>query len=210
MSTSPWGYFVRYDTPELSDGAPVDVLMARTLANNVCHAADCKAAVRANWVGENGNFIAIEPFSKSGSLSTGYWYPLSTFGPWPACVRSDGTAYPLRVRLRGHSQNAAATCEFRVVYSALEDAVASRDAAGANVVTLSTSSTTAAWLTGATLLTVTEEQTSLGQRDVSVADGAVSYSIPCFMLAVTVWGKTSNASYEPRLDGFYAAEYIGL
>lgn len=202
---------------------PVDsLLMRRGVANNLMHACDSMAQVRVNaWPTKvfGGNLDAY--WTIDGPDFTAQWYPLGgmPFGPWPLTLRADGTPYRLIVQLAGATA-AAGTVTFRVVIapdyvSAVEGLTEDTD----RVWEGSTTSTSAADVSGVSQ----GANSGLDYLDVSrtlaaswirshIAYDAVGGSSPVnvqqCLVSAWVFAKTTHTSAVPRLYGLRVAEYL--
>lgn len=219
MSTSPLDGFAR--TPVISAFDPIDATQMRQIAlNNALHAADEHAQVRVNWmskaVGGGQGYIDTRAAPTANT-----WYKLASFGPFPLALREVGRSYYLRVRVAAASSSIH-QISVRVVISPLSLArglAATATSPGDYVYQVVTSSSTAAWLTGAslgsealdTMVVVGAANASAWTETTSTltdVSGAGTGVDQCLVYANVV-GLTANAASIPRLYGLYIAEYIG-
>lgn len=220
MTTSPYGYRVRIGSQFGTGGeSPISAPYARRVAlNNLCHYADVFGQVRASWassprVGGKGYLTPTTP--------TVVDTPFLIWGThFPIAVRADGSAYKLRIRIAGASSDGLNAVRFRAVLSpAAYNAAVSTRAEDYVFLTTTTTSSTAAWLTGtsqgADAFTTMVELTS---RDVSEAAtitstlsdvGGSERAVAQTLVMLGVYGQTANLAAVPRLHGVYAAEWVG-
>jgi hypothetical protein len=219
VTTSPYGYRVRIGSQFGTAGtSPISAVYARrVLLNNLCHYADVFGQVRAAWnasprVGK-GYLDSITP----AAVDTPYYIWATTF---PIYLRADGSPYRLRIRIAGASSDNTNAVRFRAVL-AYAPVLGRRavDAADHVFLTATTTSSTAAWLTGATqgsaadTTIITLAGTAAAEAititstpaDIGGAGRAVSQCI----VTLAVYGQTANVAATPRLHGVYAAEWVG-
>ena len=211
MSTSEHGAFIRHDSAAFGDGYPVDAAIYKDCArNNLLHLADEFAQQLVCAVWRSG----VE-LSTDAPASTSVWYPIATFGPFALRTRANGTPYPLVVRIAGFA-SAAHSVTFRVVVSprGLGESMAQAATAPANVVEVSTSSTSAAWLSPSTYIATIDSDLAAAMIEEIPCSDDVSYGTPAARLAcladISVWAKTANILATPRLAGLEVREYVGL
>lgn len=214
MATSTFKGYVRHSAGQLTDNSAFGASQARDhLVNNANHIADSAGQVLINWSMTTASTYMTPDLSAGSLAAADTYYRFSPFGPFPLLVKGDGSSYQLRIRLAGYSA-AAGTVTFRVVVSALAEALAARETSTAtNAATFSTTATTNGWRDAATdnLVSLTPDDlfrtmTTLSTLD-AVAGAAVSVRVP--LAYVTVYGKGSVTAAVPRLTGLYLAEYIG-
>ncbi len=219
MSTSPYGYRVRTGGQFGTAGtSPISAVYARrVLVNNLCHYADVYGQVRAAW---SGSALASKGYleTTTPTIVDGPYLAWSTV--FPIALRAGAEAYKLRIRIAGATSNALYACRFRAVL-APQTTIASRltEAADHVFLTATTSSTTGAWLTGAsqgsgaytTMIELSREDVASAMTVTSTpADiGGAVRAVPQCLLALNVYGQTANVAATPRLFGVYAAEWIG-
>jgi len=200
---------------------PFRTRFGRQVVNNALHYADEQAQVRVAWCTMSGQFLSTETIV-SGNVNT--QLPIAIFGPFPVSIRADDTPYIFRARIHG-SASAANSVSFRAALApivgpldptlGLAYARAQINAAGSNVLTATTSSTTPAWLTAGGSATTRDADDVIVDgfetlATVSAAGGtARPLSVDVAMMAVHVWASSSTAATQPRLSGLYFAEYIG-
>ena len=219
MTTSPYGYRVRTGGQFGTAGtSPISAVYARRVVlNNLLHYADVFGQVRAGWntsprVGK-GYIDSVTPTA----VDTPYPIWSTTF---PLALRASLASYKLRVRIAGASSNNTHAVRFRAVLcraSALSTRVL--DAADHVFLTATTTSSTAAWLTGAsqgseaytTMIALTEGSVTDALTITSTpADiGGAGRAVPQCLVTLAVYGQTANVAATPRLHGVYAAEWVG-
>jgi len=201
-------------------GDPMDtVLMRDGVMNGLLHLADEFAQIRCNWAAQT---VPIKNGYRTTTTSAvaDEWYRIGEVARWPIQFRANGNPYKVRIRIGGHSNNASYTATF--------GAVLSPPATGPIYIgvgddwvfhTAGTTGTTPAWLTGtsqgtvgsATILTLpTAADMWWSTPESTLADlGGNPASVTQTIVSLTIFGKTSNASGEARLDAVHASEYIG-
>lgn len=226
MSTSIHGELVSFGTALYGAADdPIDVTIMRDgIANGLLHAADMVAQVRCSTVYPNASvYSGGQTHSDTGGTPVAeQWYLMEggIIGPFPLTMQDDGTPYPVRVRLRGATSNAAGTVAFRIVLCPFGRWRQYHDDPQDYVWQVTgITSTSYAWLSGTSRLTLydnlvaaTAEQAAGWVQSVSVPNatsgGTILARRSC-MVAVHLIGKTSNATGHPRVRGFHVAETIG-
>ena len=99
-------YLTRLDTGEHVANNPADVLAKRVIASNLDHLANSHGQVLVNWGASDGN--GVERDIVVGTVQ------LWQSAPMPLKMRSDGAAFPWRVRLRGRRVSGSAEITFHV------------------------------------------------------------------------------------------------
>jgi hypothetical protein len=219
VTTSPYGYRVRTGGQFGTAGtSPISAVYARrVLLNNLCHYADVFGQVRAAWntsprVGK-GYIDSITPTA----VDTPYPIWSTTF---PILLRASLASYKLRVRIAGASSDGANAVRFRAVL-APATVLSARvlDAADHVFLTATTTSSSAAWLTGASQ-GAEAYTTMMALTDGAVTDALTLTSTPAdiggagrgvaqCLVTLAVYGQTANIAATPRLHGVYAAEWVG-
>lgn len=199
FNTSSHAGFINYAIGSLDTDTGFHAAYARSMvANNIHHAADECGQVRVSFLTQSGKAATFR-----SSPATGTYYKIMQFGPFPVTMGTN--PYQMRVRVAGNA-SAANSVTFRVVWSSADGA----NETGDNTITASTSSTTAAWLTGSsTLLTLTNAQ--VVSRSRATLDGVAGnpVSVDWTPTFITVWASTTNAGTNAELAGLYCAEYVG-
>lgn len=217
VTTSPYGYRVRVGSQFGTAGAsPISAVYARrVLLNNLCHYADVFGQVRASWASGTGK----TPISTTtpAAANTPYFLWSTSF---PIALRADGSAYKLRIRIAGASSDNATAVRFRaVVGSPLVVSRLVTSATDSAFLTATTTSSTGAWLTGAsngsnaytTMIEMTPDEVAdaivtVGTPvDIAGADRGVAQAL----VTLAVYGQTANVASTPQLHGVYAAEWVG-
>lgn len=214
MSTSIHGGRILLPTDVTAgDGDdPVGVARVRDgVANGLLHFADEAGQVWVSLMGavlpsavHPGEYVDyLEPRAAGSGLeyAADVFFPVALFDIAELRVglrsAAGGDSYKLRVRVAGATGNAAAAADFLVApVRDLTQLLARTDtpATDADYLTATTSSTTAAWLTGA----------SQGE----LAHATLLYpSVLDTHLAV--WARTTDETHVPRLYGLAAALYVG-
>lgn len=219
MTTSPYGYRVRTGGQFGTAGsAPISAVYARrVLVNNLCHYADVFGQVRASW---SGSALAAKGYLETTPPTVVDGPYLMWATTFPVMLRAGMEPYKLRIRLAGATSNALYACRFRAVLAS-QTTIASRltEAADHVFLTATTSSTTGAWLTGAsqgsgaytTMLEMSREDVASALTITSTpADigGAGRATTQC-LVTLGVYGQTANVLATPRLYGVYASEWVG-
>ncbi len=203
MSNSLYGGFVDYNTSLLGANQPVDSMLWPVLFNNALHFADSEAHVRVAF--SHATINARTPFDTTS------WLLVETYGPWAHRLDAQGVPYPMRFRIAGSASQAAAIhLKLRVSSASSADR-----ATASNTGLVSTSSTSAAWLTPSSgpesLLTFTSADAADALTNIDTVDGVGGDPVgieTCQMVA-TVWGRaTGSVSAVPQLRGLYLAEFI--
>jgi hypothetical protein len=221
VATSEYEYRVLFDTNAVGDAtAALDARTARIILSNLNHLADEFAQAR---VAMSGTVAALS--GKSGYLTSRT--PVATNTPYlvvsytfPLSIRAAGQSYKVRVRVGGATANAAAAATFRLVLSPGFDASAAVSGpTDASYTSGATSSTSAAWLTGAsdgTNAYATMMELNSAQVDLCMAEFATSVSLggdPASVnvpwVTLSVFAETTNVTYVPRLYSLLASEVVG-
>jgi len=212
-------YFAKAHYGDADD--PMDAVMMRDgVLNNALVLADEYAQVRCNWmsiVGGSGQGYVGLP----SSFAADTWYRIGEFARFPIQLRHTGRPYRLRIRIAGATTNAGGAARFAAVLSPpgyltppfLDDADDSI------YITSETTSTSHAWLGGVsqgsaarvTMLELSSELAARWATPASTLDdlGGNPATMSQVIVALTVFAKNASASYDSRLSGVYAAEYIG-
>lgn len=210
MSSSIYDGLIRFDTSRFGNERPVDTRHAQNLINNALHLADQAGQVRVAWACRGGDYATLDV----SSFSANVWYRIVALGPFPIMLREDGSAYPWRVRLAGYSSVNLDTSTFRAVLGAPSTlAGTARDGTvAANVLEVSTTSSTDAWLTPATDNVITLDASGVTAATESIstvtaAGGSTAVTVQAATVHLEVWAKTSTINSEPRVTAIYGAEY---
>lgn len=211
MSTSDWGARIQYQGTDWNDDDPMDTAMARAIANNALHLADQAGQVRACWGDfdtSSGNTAITHTFG-----GTNVWERVLGIGSFPVSVRADGSAYPMRVFLRGASASGSYTAHFRVTVCAPGMAARCINENDTDVESFSTTSTTDAWLApSGGLIEIPADKVSYSAWGVNTIDGVAGNAVtaPMSWFVCEVWAMRDNALLTScDLCGLYLAEYIG-
>lgn len=230
MSTSIHSGLVTFTTSVYGSAAdPVDNAFTRDgLANGLLHIADSLGQVRVNWQATTyGGKAAFSTTYDTTNPRLSYEELIlaGPFGPWPITLKSDGTPYRLRIRLAGSISGSAgfAQVRFRVVLAPAELAASQRTSSLDSVwVSFTSTSTTAAWLSGdtngalsdSTIVHITADQAAEWTRLTSIYDGTSSSSpksIDQCLMTATVFGEnaTGGSGFYGRLHALHIQEYVG-
>lgn len=201
---------------------PVGPVVARdVICNNLDHYADEMAQVRFQFV-PTVTYAAAKSFltPRTSGVVVNTWYQVAASAPFPISLRADGTSYRLRMRLGGASSGGHAV-KFAAVLAPVgaAQAVVNESSSDASFETATTTSATAAWLTGAsqgsgaytTMVTLSAAEAALYSRmtdtpvDLSGARSAVAQCL----VSIVVFGSTANTGSVPRLYGVHAEEFVG-
>jgi hypothetical protein len=221
MSTAEYAYRVLVDANFVAyDNQPLDAFTTRLVLSNLNHLSDMNAQVCATLstsvAGLSGKLGYLTPGTPA-AVDTPYAIVSATF---PICIRERGQSYRMRIRIGGATANATATATFRAVLSSASTAPAAvSDASDAVFLTAGTTSTTAAWLTGAsqgsgaytTMIEMNPTQVAgaIVSRPTTDLLAGVPTSVDIALVTLSVFGLTTNVTHSPRLSGLYAAEVIG-
>lgn len=221
MPRSAYNCVIRFDPDQLNTSDPVDTALVKdALANNLMHLADEFCQNRVKFVARNNALTAENPYlePQEASLSNDKFYRIARFGPFPLTCNSTGDAYVLRVRVACNSANSHLTT-LRVVITgpSLSD-ISAADADPERTITFTTSSTSIAWIAGATLSDhLIQLRTGFVQSEL-LSSGRSTHDFPddfdqgvlIYEAYADVWGKSANVvSSPPRLYGLDIAEYVG-
>lgn len=208
---------------------PVDAEAAlNVISNNLDHYADSMAQHAMVWsVGKSGYASKSYLTPRTTGVVVDTWYQIAASGPFPIMLRADGSSYKMRVRLAGASSGGHAV-KFGLVLapvtaaqSIITDATSSPVVAATDsvFVTATTTSSTAAWLTGTskgtaaytTMVELTAEEAFpfIVMTDTPVdLSGARSSVAQCLVSAV-IFGSTANTGSVPRFYGGIAQGWVG-
>ncbi len=217
--TSIYGYRIRAGSQFGTGGtSPISAVYARrVLSNNLCHYADIFGQVRASWSGSLSAKLAYLVPTTPTVVNVPFLIWSTTF---PISMRASLNTYKLRIRLAGASSDNTNAVRFRAVIGpASSIARLAVDAADYVFLTATTTSSTGAWLTGASQGSAAyTTMIGMTQRDVSDAlvttgtkidIGGAGASVPQCLVTLAVYGQTANVAAVPRLYGVYAAEWVG-
>ena len=188
-----WSTLIRIDTGEHAADDPVDTVAKRITASNLQHHSKSHGQVLVNWAVRDGDGITR---ARNGTSSGGR--PLWESGPIYRRVRSDGTLFPVRVKLRGRRTSAGSAVTFLVYV-------------GRGTESFSTSSTSSAWLAPTGIGNVAgliAEASDAPRMTVSSPQGIGDDPITFDDTATTVRVYVSTVD-EVELTGVYAAEFYG-
>lgn len=232
MTTSIHSAIVPFATSLYGAAAdPVDTTISRDgVANGLLHCADSYAQVRVNVMHPDySTFNAPAAYEYNETAANpptaNTWYRIegTPFGEWPLTFHSDGTPYLLRVRIAGRSSGGAGsgTVTFRVVIAPANAGLGELESPSDHIFeTDGTTSTSVAWLTGATRgseayetrMELAAARADAWTRAVNVYDavsGANSAQIRQCLVSAHVFAKTTNALDVPRLHALHIAEFSG-
>lgn len=224
MATSPLkGRLERGAVAALSSYQPISAESALNYRlNNLLHYADEYAQVRVNWMAPATAWSGGQGYitGRTSSLTTGTYYPITSFGPFAITLRERDGSYRLRVRLAGAS-SAGNEVQFRAVLCPQRDAgiLVNELATDFMFETGQVTSTSAAWLTGAslgdnaweTMVWIPPDWTAAWMTETSTLSdvGGDRVTVEQCLVSLNVFGRAVNAGSVPRLFGAYAAEYVG-
>ena len=200
--------------------SPVDASFCRdVITNNLNHYADEHAQVRCAFAVGSTSFTGGQGYLAPVTISTvDQWYWVASGPTFPIPMRADGSSYRLRIRLAFGCSSAAGTVTFKVILG--PESIASgydfpEDDCSFEA---STTATTVAWRTGASLGSANATQIYV-PRDLAAAwmSSATTLAdvagepaaVPQLLVGLHVFAKTSHATSQPRLYGLYAAEWVG-
>lgn len=202
--------------------APLDAVAMRDfVANNLLHYADSMAQVRAQFAAvsnaaSGGNNYSTPRRTVDRNIFMHMW----TSGDFPLSLRANRGSYKLRVRVAGASSNNTNAVKFRVVVCPRAIANSEVNQVADYVYeTATTSSSTAAWLTGAsqgsaaysTMVSISPDQISAWTRSLStITDlSGTPIALPACMVSVSVYGHTVNTGATPQLYNCHVQEWVG-
>lgn len=222
MSTAEFPYRVLIDTNDVGVSThALDARTARIVISNLNHLSDEFGQVCVNM---SGTTAALS--GKAGYLTPGTpafvttFYFVTSF-KFPIKVRAGGQSYKFRIRIGGASGNTAATS----FLAGLGPGIIRLSGASGGTTdnffrTADTTTTTAAWLTGASLgpnaytrmIEMAPDQVSrcVVDRETLVALGGAPASVEVALVTLNIWATTANVTHVPRLYSVYLAEVIGL
>jgi hypothetical protein len=188
------------------------------IANNLDHYADSFGQVRMCFAPAVSAF-ASKSFLTPSVVAVDTWYQITASAAFPLPLMPDGTPYKLRGRLGGASSGGHAVKFAMVLAPVLSAPGVLAHSDDATFITATTSSSTAAWLTGTsqgtaasgTLIEITPTTASAcvvatgTPVDLSLAGSAIGQCL----VSLTVFGSTANLASTPRLCGAFAAEWPG-
>lgn len=195
-----WPYLVRIDTADHTENEAVDTLAKRVVASNLNHLAKSHGQVLVNWsVADSSGVQRSMPPLNFGDVAM--WKSEA----FALRLRPDGSAFPLRVRLRGRRTTAGTGVTFKLSLS-------NADSLSAHFVT---SSTTGAWRTAESapydaLISPTADDvrgliqsvgapSSLGGAIVSSPEALARIHVSCYLSSEDV----------VELTGVYVSEFYG-
>jgi hypothetical protein len=212
--TSAWQARIRNDpTVFAADPQPVGAEVAASIvSNNLDHYCDSYGQVRLNFSGD-----ALTP--KKSGVVVDTWYQITASEAFPVPLRADGSAYKLRVRIGGRS-TAGHAVRFAFVLAPVLEAprVLNTNATDSVFTTGSVTSTSVAWLTGAsvatshaTLMQLTADEIAryTVRTSTPIDLGGARVELSQCLVNVVVYGRTANTGSEPELRAAFAAEWVG-
>lgn len=221
--TSTHGARVRMATASYAAATyPIGPAVTRdVVANNLDHYADSIGQVRWCFSAGVSTFAAktyLTPRTSGVVVNT--WYQITTTQPFPLPLRASGDGYRLVVRIAGASSGGHAV-KFAAALAPVGTALAvvAGSDTDASFETATTTSSTAAWLTGAsqgsgayTTMVALDAATAASYMrnvdtpvDLSGVDSAVSQCL----VSLTIFGSTANTGSVPRLSAGVAWEWVG-
>ncbi len=217
MSTSEFECRILTDAADYGLSTnPLDVATSRYVINNLNHLSDefgqvlsCMSSTVAALSGKTGYLTPATP------AATGVFYPVVSH-TFPIKVRAAGQSYKFRIRIGGASGNTASTLFLAQLTGGSGLLTSGTDA---QYVTAATTSSTAAWLTGAslgpnaytTLMELTSEQVNrcLISMPTTIDLGGDDASVQVAMVTLLISASTANVAHVPRLYNVMLAEVIG-
>jgi len=202
MPLAPFGRWLDFDESLTRDQDPFDYYHAQIVANNAVSAWEMSGQCRVNLWSTPG-ILQGTPVANQWARIMRVEFPCSllpTRGPWP-----------FRVRLAGKAGNAGVQTDYRVGIGA-PSLVGFYLLGGSPVLEGDTDSTTMAWLIEDTIVpSAADGERSMVDMFTSIEAGlGKPGTAQVCMLALEVWGRTSNATYPARLHGLIAEEWTGL
>lgn len=216
MSTSQFGYRVRFPSTRLAEREPVSSKALKLLANNAHHYADQKCNHLVNWVAPQTSLTTSANYLQStGSESV--WSLLTIHGPFPITIHGNGTrAYRMRLRLAG-ATSGLATASFAAVLApgGGKPPVGPDSITPGFGATFATASTTPAWLAAVDGALFFEPHPSLitpALQPISTFTdtGGTPASVDTYQLNLHIFTKTSSDDVATRLWAVHLSEYVGL
>ena len=201
---------------------PVGPVVARdVVCNNLDHYADSMGQQRWTWSPGVSTFVTKSYLTpRTSGVVVDTWYQITASMPFPLPLRASGASYKLRVRLGGASSGGHAV-KFAIAIAPVTEALAIVNASNsdASFETATTTSATAAWLTGASQgtgayttmveLDATTAATYLRRTTTPVDLSGVGSEVEQILVSVVVYGSTANTGSVPRLYGGFAADWVG-
>lgn len=191
--------------PDLTSPGAINTTRAFYILQNAAHLAIANAQVIAN--------ISTDEYlvPDKGWLADTY-YPVFK-GDYRATMRSDGTPDAIRCRIGGARSGGAGTVTFALVAFGIDrDPETEIDAAGDNVLIVTSSSSTHAWLDD-DVLEVPIAQALASVERIAVHDAPAAGDDPTVTqwcrIRFEVWVKSTSTGSTPQLSGLYAAEFGG-
>lgn len=212
MASSELGHYVRFGESLMNADEGVDTGMMRRAVGNTNHVADQYAQTRCRWTLGSHQTPLGWPVDV-GSPAVDTYYPIWSGVPLDHHVRLSKGAletYRMRVRLRIDSNSGTDQAVFRAVLAFPGQAVAEREINGPNVAQFAVTSTTTAWVDGASLIYLDEYRVRAFRALASTLNsvGGGNVSAPWLRLQLTVFGKTISGGGAPRLHGVELTEYV--
>jgi hypothetical protein len=223
--TSTYQARIAFPSTQPADYAAIGPVVAGDQgANNINHYSDIHAQRRACFIG--CALTGVGYYELDSTLGE-IWAPLWSTGPFPIPVMPDGATYNVRIQLAGSTSGALDDATFAVVL-APQGSSRSLLTPGSGVITSdavwvssATTSSTAAWLTGASQgpnawtsqvgLTAAEASRFMRSTATYAAPGGVGpVSVSQCLVALQIFAKQKNAASHPRIYGFIADEWVGV
>ena len=200
---------------------PVGPVVARdVICNNLDHYADSIGQSRWKFAPGKAGYASksyLTPRTTSVTVDT--WYQAAASQAFPLPLRADGSSYKIRVRLGGASSGGHAV-KFAIVLAPVDGAAAIATAANSDSVfiTATTTSATAAWLTGTsqggsaytTMIGLTAAEAAEYSRtvDTPIDLAGVGSAVAQCLVNIVVFASTANTGSVPRLYGGSADEWV--
>lgn len=202
MATSTLGHYVRFGTTAIDGLDPVDSGMAGRALGNLNHLADQYAQVRVAWVGYSSQYFT---YNQGQEPANGYWGLVWLSSAFDMHLRSDGTTYRCRARMRAE---AAALMGFRLVLAPVGQHYSEMQTNdSSNVADISVDGA-GAWYDAASLLYLDAARAHRAQQTVATADSAGGDAISArWLRAQVAVYALSDGSTVPKLSGVQLAEY---
>lgn len=195
-------YLVRFEESEHEENAPTGTLAKRVATSNLNHLARSHGQVLVNWAVGDGNGVQRDTDGPDGARGAWFW----SSGLFPLRMRPDGTAFPLRVRLRGRRTTAGSAAIFYVYINASGGFGGDREL-------FYTTSTTGDWIDpdGSGLISPTTDTTNDMTDNLStpLTLGGASVAFPEVMARVSVRCSGAADWGVQELTGLHVAEFYG-
>lgn len=212
MALAPYnGYIAFSETDRVIAGGPVGIDEVRALINDARWAIEFAGRTLIKWVINQQSHERVPDGSGEGS-STSEFYRVF-YQLIDVHLREDG-CYRFRCRLAGRTTQSAfgsGTLRLAISSPALVETDLLTGTSLTNVMEVSSSSSTHAWLNTGTALTVYEDRVlgSIVEQPTVVSVGGADTNVPVCRLAVLVMSKAADVQTRGALSGVVVEEFYG-